>query len=140
LLLRPELAELQQLACWVEGIAQSAALASDELFALQLCVEEAVANIIKYGGLQSSSQEIAVNVTCGEQQVVAIVEDGGRYFDPTQVPPPSKPKSLDEAMVGKLGVHLMRSFATDMSYELHKGRNRLTFRFTRAKITSRPEP
>ena len=38
-------------------------------------------------------------------------------FDPTQFPPPSVAKSLEEAKVGDLGIHLMHSFASDMHYE-----------------------
>jgi anti-sigma regulatory factor (Ser/Thr protein kinase) len=38
-------------------------------------------------------------------------------------------KSLEEAKVGDLGIHLMRSFASDMHYERQDGRNRLTLRF-----------
>ena len=37
--------------------------------------------------------------------------------------------SLEEAKVGDLGIHLMRSFASGMDYERRDGRNRLTFRF-----------
>jgi anti-sigma regulatory factor (Ser/Thr protein kinase) len=38
-------------------------------------------------------------------------------------------KSLEEAKVGDLGIHLMHSFASDMHYERRDGRNRLTLRF-----------
>ena len=39
------------------------------------------------------------------------------------------PTSLQEARVGDLGIHLMRSFADGMHYERRDGRNRLTLRF-----------
>jgi hypothetical protein len=38
-------------------------------------------------------------------------------------------KSLAEANVGDLGIHLVRSFASSMDYERRDGRNRLTLRF-----------
>jgi anti-sigma regulatory factor (Ser/Thr protein kinase) len=38
-------------------------------------------------------------------------------------------KSLEEAKVGDLGIHLMRSFASGMHYERRDGRNRLTLQF-----------
>jgi anti-sigma regulatory factor (Ser/Thr protein kinase) len=37
--------------------------------------------------------------------------------------------SLEQAKVGDLGIHLMRSFASGMDYERREGRNRLTLRF-----------
>ena len=63
------------------------------------------------------------------ETLVARIEDSGREFDPTQFPPPSVAKSLEEAKVGDLGIHLMHSFASDMHYERRDGRNRLTLRF-----------
>jgi DNA-binding winged helix-turn-helix (wHTH) protein/anti-sigma regulatory factor (Ser/Thr protein kinase) len=137
LVLRTELAELERLAIWIQNLAQPAALPPDMLFALQLCAEEAVANIIMYGGAQDARQEIAVEVVHNAREVVVIIEDSGPQFDPTQVPPPSKPASLDEAWIGKLGVHLIRSFATDMSYELREGRNQLTLRFIQPETASK---
>ena len=37
------------------------------------------------------------------QTLVARIEDNGRHFDPTQVPPPSVATSLDDAKIGDLG-------------------------------------
>jgi anti-sigma regulatory factor (Ser/Thr protein kinase) len=64
--------------------------------------------------------------------LVACLEDTGCEFDPTQFPPRSVAKSLEEAKVGDLGIHLMRSFASSMHYERRDGRNRLTMRFVEA--------
>src|SRR5262249_34922652 len=61
--------------------------------------------------------------------LVARVEDNGRQFDPTRAPPPAPAASLEEAKVGEVGIHLMRSFANGMDYERRDGRNRLTLRF-----------
>ena len=61
--------------------------------------------------------------------LVARIEDNGRQFDPTRAPPPAPARSLEEAKVGDVGIHLMRSFASDMDYERRAGRNRLTLRF-----------
>jgi serine/threonine-protein kinase RsbW len=96
-------------------------------FAAQLCLEEAVANVIMYGG--SGPLEIAVEVERNGEALVALIEDNGRQFDPTQAPAPSRAASLEDATVGDLGIHLMRSFASAMHYERRNGRNRLTLRF-----------
>jgi len=47
--LRSDLAELKRLAGWIEAQAQQE-LSADTSFAIQLCLEEAVANIIMHGG------------------------------------------------------------------------------------------
>ena len=135
LVLRNDLAELQRLAGWIEGWAQRG-VSADVSFAVQLCLEEAVANVIMYAGAKDSRLEIAVEVERNGTTLVARIEDNGRHFDPTQVPPPSVASSLDEASVGDVGIHLIRSFASGMNYERREGCNRLTLRFTESQVNS----
>ena len=135
LVLRNDVAELQRLAGWLERLAQQG-MSSDVSFAVQLCLEEAVANIIMYGAARGDRLEIAVELERNGGTLVARIEDNGRQFDPTRAPPPAVAASLEQAKVGDLGIHLMRSFASGMDYERRDGRNRLTLRF----VESRPSP
>jgi anti-sigma regulatory factor (Ser/Thr protein kinase) len=133
LVLRNDLAELQRLAAWIDGWAQEA-LSSDLSFAVQLCLEEAVANVIMYGAGGHDRVEIAVEVEDSGATLVARVVDNGRPFDPTEAKQPPMASSLAQVRIGNLGIHLMRSFASSMQYERRDGRNRLTLRF------SEPQP
>ena len=135
LVLRNDVTELQRLAGWLERLAQQG-MSSDVSFAVQLCLEEAVANIIMYGAARGDRLEIAVELERNGGTLVARIEDNGRQFDPTRAPPPAVAASLEQAKVGDLGIHLMRSFASGMDYERRDGRNRLTLRFAE----SRPSP
>jgi anti-sigma regulatory factor (Ser/Thr protein kinase) len=65
-----------------------------------------------------------------EVGLLAVIEDTARPFDPTTVPPRVAPKTIEEASVGKLGVHLVRNYAAQIEYERRGDRNRLTLRFT----------
>ena len=135
LVLQSDLAELQRLAAWIEGWARKD-VSSDLSFAVQLCLEEAVANVIMYGGMSDARLKIVIEVERNSTTLVARVVDNGRQFDPTQVPPPSIPASLAEAKIGDLGIHLMRSFASGMHYERRDGCNCLTLRFRESRATS----
>jgi serine/threonine-protein kinase RsbW len=128
LLLHRDLAELERLAIWLEGWAMRD-LSPELSFAIQVCLEEAVANIIMYSATTDDRLEIVIKVERRNQSLVAQIEDNGSAFDPTQVPRPPIPTSLAEAKVGNLGIHLMRSFASDMHYERRDSRNRLTMQF-----------
>jgi serine/threonine-protein kinase RsbW len=128
LLLHRDLAELKRLAVWIEGWAMHD-LSASLSFAVQVCLEEAVANIIMYSTTTDDRLEIVVEVERRDQTLVARIEDNGSAFDPTQVPRPPVPTSLAEAKVGNLGIHLMRSFASGLHYERRNSRNRLTMRF-----------
>ena len=128
LLLHRDLAELERLAVWIEGWAKRD-LSPELSFAVQVCLEEAVANIIMYSATQDDRLEIVVEVGRSDRALVAWIEDNGSAFDPTQVLRPPIPTSLMQAKVGNLGIHLMRSFANGMHYERRDNRNRLTIRF-----------
>ena len=138
LVLRNDLAELTRLAGWIEGFVRHG-VSPDLSFAIQLCLEEAVANVIMYGAAGGDRLEIAVELERDDGALVARVEDDGRHFDPTGVAPPPPATSLEDAKIGRLGVHLMRSFASGMRYERSNGRNRLTLRFRESQAIS-PQP
>ena len=136
LVLHSDVAELERLAGWIEGWAQRSALSPDVSFAMALCLEEAVANVIMYGGGEDDRLEIKVEVERDAGTSIVLIEDNGRHFDPTQVPPPSVAASLEEAKVGDVGIQLIRSFASGMDYERRDGCNRLTLRFTEPQTAS----
>jgi anti-sigma regulatory factor (Ser/Thr protein kinase) len=135
LVLHSDLAELKRLAAWIEGWARQG-VSSDVSFAVQLCLEEAVANVIMYGGVSDARLKIVIEIERNNTTLVARVVDNGRQFDPTLASPPSMPTSLVEAKIGDLGIHLMRSFASGMHYERRDGCNRLTLRFKESRATS----
>jgi serine/threonine-protein kinase RsbW len=136
LLLHRDLAELERLVVWIEGWAMRD-LSASLSFAVQVCLEEAVANIIMYSTTTDDRLEIVVEVEHANQALVIRIEDNGSAFDPTQVPRPPLPASLAEAKVGNLGIHLMRSFANGMHYERRDNRNRLTIRFVEESAKDR---
>ena len=126
--LRGDLSELSRLAEWTKARTPQV-IAADTLFAVQLCLEEAVANIIMHGGAREDRLAIAIELEREGATLVARIEDTGCEFDPTQFPPLSIAKSLQQAKVGDYGIHLMRCFTTGMHYERQEGRNQLTLRF-----------
>src|SRR5262245_46810852 len=139
LLLHRDLAELERLAVWIAGWGRRD-LSASLSFAVQVCLEEAVANIIMYSTTTDDRLEIIVEVEHRDQTLVARIEDNGSAFDPTRVPRPPVPASLAEAQVGNIGIHLMRSFASGMDYEHRDSRNRLTMRFVEERDAAHGAP
>jgi anti-sigma regulatory factor (Ser/Thr protein kinase) len=133
LVLRNDLTELDRLGAFARDIGHDEGLDADRLFALELCLEEAVANIIMHGGAggRGGKKQITVALVHGAPSLAVSIEDDGRPFDPTAVPPPAIPASLADARVGGMGVHLIRKMTTDMHYERVGERNRLTLIFGR---------
>jgi anti-sigma regulatory factor (Ser/Thr protein kinase) len=132
LVLRNEFADLAQLSPWVEACTKPH-VSADVAFAVALCLEEAVVNIIMHSGGQGDRREIIVELVRESGVVTARIEDNGPEFDPTRVPPPAPATSLQDAKIGDLGIHLMRSFASELRYQRSGNRNRLTLRFLELK-------
>jgi phosphoserine phosphatase RsbU/P len=134
LVLRNEFDELERLAIWVEDAVQRYSLNAATSFAVQLCVDEAVANIITHAKDEKASR-IAVTLQRQQDEFVVLIEDDGLAFDPTGVAPPELGGTLETAKIGGLGVHLMRQFSTSMHYERIGEENSLRMTFSSGEHT-----
>jgi len=132
LVLCNDLTELKRLAGWIEDWSQDR-LSPDLSFAVQLCLEEAVANVMIHRAGSDDQMEIAIELERSGDTLIACIEDSGPPFDPTQVPPPTLTPSLEEVNIGEIGIRLMRGFANGMHYQRRHGRNRLTLCFTESQ-------
>src|SRR5262249_56148099 len=90
LVLRNHVAELKRLAGWIEGFTQERT-SLDVSFAVQLCLEEAVANIIMYGATRDDPLEIAVELERNGGNLVPRIHDNSPPFPPPPPPPPLPP-------------------------------------------------
>jgi anti-sigma regulatory factor (Ser/Thr protein kinase) len=136
LVVQAEMTELARIADWAERLAEALDLPASVVFAIQLCLEEAVANVVRHGhphreppGHPPESNGIRLTLERHDDSVTATVCDTGVAFDPCSLPPPAHAATVDEAVIGGQGVHLMRKFSQHMGYERRGGTNRLTFRF-----------
>ena len=134
LVIRSGLGELARAAEWAETLAARLALPPLTGFAIQLCLEEALSNIVMHGVGGRHVQpppprEIRLLLeVCGQAAFVTI-EDPGPAFDPLQMAAPCRASNLEEVGIGGQGIHLMRQFAQDVAYERRDATNRLTLRF-----------
>lgn len=128
--LRGGLPELPALMSWLQTLAESGNWPAPLAFALELCVEEAVANTIMHGS-PTGAPEVIVSIREQDATVEVRIEDDGSPFDPTVAPPPREATTLEEVGIGGLGVHLMKKFSQSMQYARADGRNRLTLVFAR---------
>lgn len=95
-------------------------------FQAELVFEEMVSNVIRYGYDDEELHIVDVAVSVNDDDVVMVVSDDGRPFNPLERPDPTLPKSLADAQVGGLGIMLVRKAARDVSYARTDGRNQLT--------------
>ncbi len=138
LVVQAEMAELARVSEWTDDVAERLALPASILFALHLCFEEAISNIVRYGfqdrqDTAGLNKDVRLALVREADAVTVTIEDHGVAFDPGQVAPPTAPTTINEAVIGGQGIHLMRQFAQDIAYQRQDGINRLILRFDLAK-------
>ena len=137
--LRGRLAELSLVWPWIDSLAAEYALPSSVQFAIQLCLEEALSNVIRhgYGGESYRPLRIHFRAIPGKE-ISFAVEDGAPHFNPLETgdeKPASAPQTLEDLIPGGQGVSLMRRFAGALDYEPLVEGNRLTLTFPLAQNT-----
>jgi serine/threonine-protein kinase RsbW len=127
--IRNDSGELDKLTRWIIGACDAARLSKKTAFAVQLCLDEAVANILEHGEGSARASAIAADLERSESEVVLAIEDDGGPFDPSLIAAPQTPQTLEAASSGGRGIHLIRQFSSRMEYIRAGGRNRLRLTF-----------
>jgi anti-sigma regulatory factor (Ser/Thr protein kinase) len=127
--IRNDSSELDNLTRWIIETCDVARLSEKTSFAVQLCLEEAVANILEHGKGSDHASAIATDLERSDSEVVLNIEDDGGPFDPSRMAPPQTPQTVETATVGGRGIHLIRQFSSRMEYFRVGGRNRLRLTF-----------
>ena len=105
-----------------EALAQAGiahALAHD----VRLVSEEVVCNAIEHGQPPGGEHEITVEIAIHDDRITLCFRDDGDPFDPLSQPPPDLEADIEERPIGGLGVHLIRTLASEISYARESHRN-----------------
>ena len=137
LTLQSQIEDLALVWPWAEALAARYAVPPDTQFAIHLCLEEALSNIVRHGYRDQSNQSIAVACTVerapsGVAELVFTIDDHAPHFDPltpSQVAPAPAPATLAELEPGGQGIRLIRKFASRIHYQQLPNGNRLTLAF-----------
>ncbi len=101
-------ANLEQIAEFVTAAAAALGLDEQRAFELQMAVDEACTNIIQHAYGPGVAGEILIRCEIEGDDLVVILRDRGRPFDPNEAPQPDTTCSLEERQVGGLGIYFMR--------------------------------
>ena len=87
---------------------------ANEVFAIQLAVEEALVNAMKHGNEMDRSKSVHVAFALGPKEFRIRIRDEGQGFDPAEVPDPSTPENLERTS-GR-GHWLIRHYMHEVRY------------------------
>jgi anti-sigma regulatory factor (Ser/Thr protein kinase) len=117
LVLKNNLDELEPLGAWVQTLALRYGLSTRGSFRLELVLVEAVTNVIENAYDDQAAHTITLNCHHQGDTLTIQIQDDGYPFDPLRQPEVVLPKSLDEAVEGGLGIHLIRNYIDECHYE-----------------------
>ena len=126
LVLTNEIAEINKLALFIEELDETLNLTPEQVFNLNLVLEEAVSNVIFYAYSKEEHQEIVLTAKISDKSLIFVLTDSGKEFDPTQAPDADVTLSAEEREIGGLGIFLIRQIMNKVEYQRIEGKNVLT--------------
>ena len=126
-----EIGSVGRASAWLESACLENSVPPNEICRLDLCLNEALANIIDHNDVANQPFTIRLNLGVNQNSItteaVVTIYDSGIPFDPLSAIPKSRPKSLAEAEPGGLGILMIRKFSDNQRYRFIEGCNQLSF-------------
>ena len=82
--------------------------------------------MILYGYPKEKQQEIVLTANKSDKNLIFVLSDTGKEFDPTQAPDADVTLSAEERQIGGLGIFLFRQIMDEVKYQRIDGKNTLT--------------
>jgi anti-sigma regulatory factor (Ser/Thr protein kinase) len=112
---------------WVDELAILLTLSGESEYALRLCLEEAITNIVNHAVPEPGVERdiVALHMVADASKLRLTIEDRCGAFNPlaTKLPEPNDPAPEGE---GGLGITLLRRHADEVSWERAGDTNRLS--------------
>lgn len=109
------------------------AVSPQTVYGVELVLEEIFMNAIRYAFTDGREHALGLRARVRLDEVILQFRDDGVAFDPLARPEPVKPRSIEEAVPGGLGLMLVRRFAKSIEYRRSDGWNGLTVTLNRVE-------
>ena len=133
LLLDSRLTELSRAQAWGDALARRLGLSEKTRYAVLLCLEESLANVVLHGYHGQSGHPIMIRHWLRDNLLYVAIEDQAPAFVPADdaaSAAESGPEALESLVPGGYGIGLLRHFARELVYERSPDGNRLSMAFT----------
>ena len=133
LTLENDISNISQLNDFVSEVAEEIGYDDEATMELNLAIEEAVVNVMKYAYPLGTKGDMNITAECNDVRLKFTITDSGMPFDPTTKEDADTTLSAEDRPIGGLGIYLVRQLMDSMNYERVNGKNVLTLR---KKLTS----
>lgn len=111
-----DVGELRRMSAWIARRCETLGVSATARENLDVCANEAVANVIFHGGDATRGREITLVLERTAAEVTLQITDDGVPFDPLAAPSTALSSDLDAAPVGGLGLPLIRGLLPRSRY------------------------
>jgi serine/threonine-protein kinase RsbW len=84
-------------------------------YKVQLVIDEACTNIIKYA-YEGTTGPITLVLEMTGDDLVILLNDKGKPFDPRSAPPPDLSTDVETRKIGGLGIYFMKKLMDEITY------------------------
>ncbi len=131
LAIRAVVDDVRPASAWLEQSCDVRGVPVPQILRLDLCLNEALANVIAHGGDQALWGPVSLRLEVSRDAQIhrasVTVRDGGSPFDATAAQLGPRPLTLDEAEPGGLGLLMLRELSDALTYRRDAEQNELTF-------------
>lgn len=128
LTLQNDVQETPLLGTFVEDICEELGINPATTMKMNLALEEAVVNVMKYAYPDGQRGEVRIKAEANDVRLKFVISDDGKPFDPSVYKKVDITQSADERNIGGLGIHLVRRIMDSVNYERVNGQNIFTLR------------
>ena len=135
-----EISDLEPMRLWLDVLIKEHTINDKTAFAIRICLEETLSNVIRHGYKNLPGHSIDVRFHKPEKTRYAFIfEDQAPHFSPLEakivsplerIHAASGPVDLELLRTGRLGLMILSKYASDIRYEALPVGNRLTLTFS----------
>jgi serine/threonine-protein kinase RsbW len=112
-----EIQELESISAFVATAAEEWDMDFNLEMQLNLVLEEAFTNIVKYAYSDTGSHTVTISLELNGDELAMALTDDGRFYDPTQREDPDISLPAEKREIGGLGIYLIRKMTDRVEYD-----------------------
>jgi len=91
---------------------------------LIISINEATTNGMMHGNKGDINKKVKISISITDTEIISVIKDEGKGFDPSQVPDPTRPENLFKES-GR-GLFIMNTCCKSVKYDFHPEGTELT--------------